>query len=100
MHGALHSGHHYLGGAIAQARQHLDSRWPVIAADGAVAETLTRREIEVLRLFRSDLSLRDISRELDITLNTAKGSAKTIYQKLAVNSRAEAVTVATEAGVI
>ena len=98
MHGALHSGHHYLGGAIAQARQHLDS--PVIAADGAVAETLTRREIEVLRLFRSDLSLRDISRELDITLNTAKGSAKTIYQKLAVNSRADAVTVATEAGVI
>ncbi len=100
MRGALHSGHHYLARAIAQAREQLDSKWPIIAADGAVAESLTRREIEVLRLFRSDLSLRDIGRELDITLNTAKGYAKTIFQKLAVNSRAEAVTVATEAGVI
>lgn len=100
MNGALHSGRHYLGDAIARARERLDSRWPVIAADGAVAATLTRREIEVLRLFRSDLSLREIGRELDITLNTAKGYAKAIYQKLGVSSRAEAVTVATAAGVI
>ncbi|MCP4961708.1 MAG: response regulator transcription factor [Actinomycetia bacterium] len=65
-----------------------------------MAEPLTRREIEVLRLFRSDLSLRDIGNELDITLNTAKGYAKTIYRKLAINSRAEAVSVATQAGLI
>lgn len=99
-HSALYSSKHYLHRAIVQSRQTLDSKWPIIGADGAMFEALTRREMEVLRLFRSDLPLRDIGRELNITLNTAKGYAKSIYRKLAVSSRDEAVSVATKTGII
>ncbi|MDH3295580.1 MAG: LuxR C-terminal-related transcriptional regulator, partial [Acidimicrobiia bacterium] len=65
-----------------------------------MADPLTRRELEVLQLFRGDLSLRAIAGELYISHNTAKGHAKAIYQKLGVNSRGEAVSVAAETGLI
>ncbi len=90
----------YVHRKVAAARRHLDSNRPAVTLDGITVDSLTPREVEVLRLFRGELSLRDIGRELYITHNTAKGYAKTIYQKLGVNSRAEAVSVATEAGPI
>jgi ATP/maltotriose-dependent transcriptional regulator MalT len=61
---------------------------------GMILDALTSREIDVLRLMRGDLSLREIGTELYISHNTAKGYAKTIYQKLGVNSRQDAVDTA------
>ena len=66
----------------------------------ATVEPLTKRELDVLRLFRGDLSLRAIADELYISHNTAKGHTKSIYQKLGVSSRAEAVAAATRAGLL
>ena len=61
---------------------------------GMILGTLTSRELDVLRLMRGDLSVREIGAELYISHNTAKGYAKTIYQKLGVNSRRDAVDTA------
>jgi LuxR family maltose regulon positive regulatory protein len=57
---------------------------------------LSERELDVLRLLRSDLSGPDIARELHVSLNTFRTHTKNIYAKLGVNNRREAVSRATE----
>jgi LuxR family maltose regulon positive regulatory protein len=52
---------------------------------------LTDRELAVLRLLPSRLTLREIADELSISPNTLKFHLKLIYRKLGVGSRAEAV---------
>ena len=59
---------------------------------------MSARELEVLRLLRSDLSGPDIARELIVSLNTVRTHTKNIYAKLGVNNRREAVTRAAELG--
>ena len=54
-------------------------------------EALTDAELAVLRLLRSDLSQREIGAELYISLNTVKSHARSIYRKLGVATREEAV---------
>jgi LuxR family maltose regulon positive regulatory protein len=52
---------------------------------------LSERELVVLRLLASDLSQREIGSELYISLNTVKGHTRSIFRKLGVSSRADAV---------
>ena len=59
-------------------------------------EPLSDRELDVLRLLRSDLSGPDIARELIVSLNTLRTHTKRIYTKLGVNTRREAVRRADE----
>ena len=61
-------------------------------------EPLSERELDVLRLLRSDLSGPDIARELVVSLNTVRSHTKNIYAKLGVNSRRSAVRRADELG--
>jgi LuxR family maltose regulon positive regulatory protein len=63
-----------------------------------LVDDLSRRELEVLRLLRSDLSGPDIARELTVSLNTVRTHTKSIYMKLGVNSRRSAVRRAAELG--
>jgi LuxR family maltose regulon positive regulatory protein len=80
---------------VAAAERKLALRRPHQETAGTVnVEPLTDRELEVLRLFRSDLSLREIANELYISHNTIKGYTKSIYQKLGVNSRSAALEAA------
>ena len=60
------------------------------------ADELSARELTVLRLLASDLSQREIGSELYISLNTVKGHTRSIFRKLGVSSRADAVTRARE----
>ncbi|MFL6133272.1 MAG: response regulator transcription factor, partial [Nocardioidaceae bacterium] len=53
-------------------------------------EHLTDRELDVLRMLASRLTLREIAEELFISVNTLKFHLKVIYRKLGVNSREEA----------
>lgn len=53
--------------------------------------SLTNAEQRVLRLLDSDLTLREIGRELYLSLNTVRTHTHAIYRKLGVTSRAEAV---------
>ena len=59
-------------------------------------ESLSDRELEVLRLLRSDLSLREIAQELYISHNTIKSFTRSIYRKLGVTSRSAALETASD----
>jgi len=61
------------------------------ASELAVDAELSERELTILRLLASDLSQREIGSELYISLNTVKGHTRSIFRKLGVSSRAEAV---------
>jgi ATP/maltotriose-dependent transcriptional regulator MalT len=63
-------------------------------------EPLTERELELLRLFKTELSGPEIARELVIGLSTVRTHTKSIYSKLNVNSRRAAVRQAIELGLI
>jgi len=59
-------------------------------------ESISEREIDVLRLLGSDLSGPEIANELLISLNTMRTHTKNIYGKLGVTSRRAAVRRAGE----
>ena len=59
-------------------------------------EPLSERELDVLRLLRSELDGPDIARELMVSLNTLRTHTKHIYAKLGVTSRRAAVRRAEE----
>ena len=61
---------------------------------------LTPRELGVLRLLRSDLSERDIGRELYVSHYTVHSHVRSIYRKLAVGSRADALERSRELGLL
>jgi LuxR family maltose regulon positive regulatory protein len=61
-----------------------------------IAGDLSDRELAVLRLFPTDASLREIAGKLYVSLNTVKTHSKSIYRKLGVSTRAEAVERAGE----
>ncbi|MET0143857.1 MAG: LuxR C-terminal-related transcriptional regulator [Ilumatobacteraceae bacterium] len=61
-------------------------------------DELSLRELDVLRLLRSDLSGPDVARELHVSLNTLRTHTKHIYTKLGATNRREAVTRAAELG--
>ena len=69
---------------------------PVLAADLELSE----RELTILRLLGSELSQREIGSELFISLNTVKGHVRSIYRKLGVNSRVDAVARGRELGLL
>jgi LuxR family transcriptional regulator, maltose regulon positive regulatory protein len=60
-------------------------------------EAVTDAELAVLRLLRTDLSQREIGAELYISLNTVKSHTRSIYRKLGVATRQEAVDRSTTA---
>jgi len=66
----------------------------------SLIEPLSLRELEVLRLFRTELSGPEIARELVIALSTVRTHTESIYRKLDVNNRREAVKRAAELGLM
>jgi DNA-binding NarL/FixJ family response regulator len=58
------------------------------------ADDLTEREVSLLRHFARGLSYKETARELDISPLTVGNYVKSIYRKLAVNSRGAAVYAA------
>jgi LuxR family transcriptional regulator, maltose regulon positive regulatory protein len=62
--------------------------------------TLSAREFVVLRALNGPLSERDIARELYLSHSTVHSHTQSIYRKLGVSSRAEAVRRARELGLL
>ena len=56
-------------------------------------EPLTRRELQILHLLDTDLTNKEIARELVVTTETVKLHTKHVYRKLSVNNRRAAVTL-------
>jgi DNA-binding NarL/FixJ family response regulator len=63
-------------------------------------QTLTPREIEVLQMLASGLGNKAIAKNLQISEHTVKFHVSSIFQKLAVSTRTEAVTVGVRLGLI
>jgi LuxR family maltose regulon positive regulatory protein len=61
-----------------------------------LVEPLSQRELEVLRLFKTELSGPEIAQELVVALSTVRTHTKSIYSKLNVNNRRAAVNRAVE----
>jgi LuxR family maltose regulon positive regulatory protein len=59
-------------------------------------EPLSERELEVLKLLRTQLSGPEIASQLIISLNTFRTHTKNIFNKLGVNNRRAAVQQAEE----
>jgi LuxR family maltose regulon positive regulatory protein len=59
-------------------------------------EPLSERELEVLKLLRSELNGPEIAQHLIVSLNTFRTHTKNIYNKLGVNDRRAAVRRAEE----
>ena len=65
-----------------------------------VAEELTAKEHEVLRLLVTRLSRREIGQRLYVSLNTVKTHQRALYRKLGVEDRSAAVKRARELGLL
>ncbi len=65
-----------------------------------LVDSLSQRELDVLRLFKTELSGPEIAAELVIGLSTLRTHTKSIYSKLNVNNRRAAVNRAEELGLI
>ena len=63
-----------------------------------LVDDLSARELDVLRLLRTDLSGPEIARELLVSLNTFRTHTKNIYAKLGVSTRREAIRRAADLG--
>jgi LuxR family maltose regulon positive regulatory protein len=68
----------------------------IIHQKSSMAEPLSKRELEVLRLLRTGLSGPEIARQSFVSLNTLRTHTKNIYCKLGVNNRRAAVCRAEE----
>jgi LuxR family maltose regulon positive regulatory protein len=69
-------------------------------ADSPSGAPLTKSELRVLRLFELGLSRGQVAAELFVTSNTVKTHSRSIYRKLGVTSRGDAVARADELGLL
>jgi LuxR family maltose regulon positive regulatory protein len=63
-------------------------------------EALTPRELTIVELLPTHLSYVQIGQQLFVSVNTVKSNLKSIYRKLGVSNRFEAVAVARQLGLI
>ena len=86
-----------------QARRLLErAGLPIAGAEPQqpLADPLSQRELEVLRLLDSELTGPEIAGELYVSLNTLRTHTKRIFTKLDVRTRAAAVRRARERGLL
>ncbi len=69
-------------------------------AKDMLVEPLSERELEVLKLLRSELSGPEIARDRMVSLSTIRTHTQRIYAKLGVNNRRAAVRRAEELDLI
>lgn len=88
--------------AFEAERKGIGEEMPLVAApvSTSMIEALSQRELDILRLFKTELSGPEIAQELVIALSTVRTHTKSIYNKLNVNSRRGAVKRAIELGLI
>jgi DNA-binding NarL/FixJ family response regulator len=99
-----------LGAVIRQAARGTVFRRPeALASDATVSSTgvggggdlsLTRRELQILRLARDGVGNKEIARDLWITEQTVKFHLSNVYRKLGVSNRTRASRVAEQHGLL
>ena len=64
----------------------------------SLGEPLTRRELVVLGNLSEDVTLEEIASKLFVTRNTVKSQVRSLYRKIGVSTRADAVAWAQATG--
>ena len=75
-------------------------RFSELSRQAQFPDALSERELEVLELMAKGATNKTIANDLSITESTVKTHIHTIFQKLEVNDRTEAVTEAIKKGII
>lgn len=70
------------------------------STSAVIAEGLTERELDVLRLVARGFSNAQVAEELCVTVNTVKSHLKSILSKLQVENRTQAAAYATRTGLV
>ena len=73
---------------------------PAAAESAGIAESLTDRELEVLACMARGMKYRETADHLFVSLNTVRFHVKSIYGKLAVDTRMKAIEKARAAGLL
>jgi LuxR family maltose regulon positive regulatory protein len=87
-------------GALPARLGALRRRFTFADPSSSARERLSRRELDVLMLLPSDMSAAAIASELFVSVNTARSHIKSIYRKLGVTTRADAVSAARKTALI
>ena len=90
----------HLAAKLAQLEAGLAASAAAAAPAAPAAGDLTDREAAVLRMLAGTASLREIADELFVSHNTVKTQVKSIYRKLGVATRADAVARGRELGLL
>ena len=77
-----------------------DDRQTTEPSPSSLAEPLSQRELDVLRLIAEGLSNQEICERLFLALDTVKGHNRRIFNKLQVQRRTEAIVRARELGLL
>jgi len=85
-------------GLLAEQAEELRSRLATIRGGMVGASSLTTAELRLLPLLATHLSFREIGERLYISQHTVKSQAMSIYRKLGVSSRSQAIQVAQQLG--
>jgi len=84
-------------GTLAVAARQLDERVNQITEARPLGESsLTAAELRLVPLLPTHLSMRQIAERLHVSPHTVRAQVKSIYRKLGVSSRAEAVAATTD----
>jgi DNA-binding NarL/FixJ family response regulator len=86
--------------AVHAGKKHISPEVAAELADHAADDTLTPREIDVLRLIAGGNANKLIADQLSITEETVKGHVKNILSKLGASDRTHAVTIALKRGIV
>ncbi|MBN1148673.1 MAG: tetratricopeptide repeat protein [Anaerolineales bacterium] len=97
--GATQVGAAYIHKLLTAFGEKLPAEPPEISPTGS-GETISERELEVLRLLNSELSSAEIADELFVSVHTVRSHIKSIYQKLGVHSRYQALVKAKKMNLI
>jgi LuxR family maltose regulon positive regulatory protein len=86
-----------LGPLAAEVGRQLDD---AMTGAGKPVEQLTLAELHVAQLLATDLSQREIAKDLFVSMNTVKTHTRNLYAKLGVNSREAAVRQVSALGLL
>ena len=86
--------------AVHAGKRHIPTEIAAEIAEHATDDTLTGREIEVLRRVGAGRSNKRIAAELAISESTVKAHLKSVLAKLQASDRTHAVTIALKRGII